>query len=73
MLASVGKCFGELHVLRDIHLTVEPGDFALSWLATRVQRRLAAHSGGGFRDLTDQSGAMSVGISVDQSSAMSGD
>ena len=49
-------------------------NLALSWLATRVQRRLAAgRSSGYFHDGTDQSGAMSGGISGDQSSAMSGD
>jgi glutamate transport system permease protein len=49
-------------------------NLALSWLATRVQRRLAAgYSGGGLNVGTDQSGAMSGAISRDQSSAMSGD
>ena len=49
-------------------------NLALSWLATRVQRRLAAgYSGGGFHDATDQSGSMAGVISGDRSSAMSGD
>jgi glutamate transport system permease protein len=49
-------------------------NLALSWLATRVQRRLAAgYSGGGLNVGTDQPGAMSGAISRDQSSAMSGD